>query len=328
MMNPNNIWYKKHWLAYVLYPLSLVYRLIVTIRRALFKCGVKSVKQFDVPVIVVGNISVGGVGKTPLTMWLVNWLQQQGYQPGVVSRGYGGQSKEWPQLVTADTDPALVGDEPVMLARRLGCPIVVAPNRVQAIEQLLKHNQCNIIVSDDGLQHYAMARDVEIVVVDAGRQFGNGWCLPAGPLREPKARMNTVDAIVYHVAQQTIEESELQFNLQPERYINLKEQTMSLALDQLSGVKVHAVAGIGHPERFFTQLQQLGADIIPHVFPDHYQFQMSDFEFGDDLSIVMTEKDAVKCLSFAKSNYYFLSVNAKPSEAFVAFLQELCSQQL
>lgn len=288
-------WYtqKKSWVSYCLWPLSCLYRLLVACRYFLYKCHFFTVYRAPVPVIVVGNISVGGVGKSPLVADIVKQLSAQGRRPGIVSRGYGGRSKKWPVLVRADSDPALVGDEPVMLAQQTSVPVVVSPNRPQAIKLLLDNHSVDVVVSDDGLQHYAMARDMEIVVMDK-RGVGNGLCLPAGPLREPKKRLNSVSQVVINGKD---------FMLSPQKIYRLDG-----TLGALSPTRVHAVAAIGDPTRFFDTLIKLGFEVVPHPFADHHQFSPGDLSFNDDLPVVMTEKDAVKVRHFAQTDFWVLPV--------------------
>jgi tetraacyldisaccharide 4'-kinase len=263
-----------------------------------------------VPVIVVGNISVGGTGKTPLTLWLVQSLQRAGWRPGIISRGYGG-SQTGPLAVRLDSDPAEVGDEPLLLARRAGVPVWIARRRARAGRGLLAaHPEVNVLIADDGLQHYALARDLEIAVVDGVRRFGNGWPLPAGPLREMPGRLDTVDAVVVHGGDAdwlSVRVPVYRMHLEPTRLHHLSDPARTRPLDWLKGRRVHAVAGIGHPERFFELLRSLGAEVQPHVFPDHHAFSRRDLPQG---TVVMTEKDAVKCASFARPDDWVLEVDA------------------
>jgi len=261
----------------------------------------------------VGNINIGGTGKTPLVVYLCSLLQRHGYQPGIISRGYKGNAKVWPQTVTGSSDPSLVGDECVLLANRTACPLVAGPDRVAAALQLLETTNCDVIISDDGLQHYALGRDTEIVVYDAQRHFGNGYCLPAGPLREPINRLKSVDVVVSNGDSQA---SDFNMHLLLSLIINLDNQQVRTSVDEFKKTKVHAVAGIGNPERFFTQLVNAGLVIMRHPFADHHDFIETDLNFNDDLPVLMTEKDAVKCQKFSKSNYWFAPVEATISEAF------------
>lgn len=299
-------------------PLSVVFGLLVRLRRAFYRLGVFSVERMPVPVIVVGNLNVGGSGKTPLTITLVHWLRHAGYSPGIVSRGYGGSAPSV-MPVLPESDPAVVGDEPVLLARRAGCPIWVGRKRVEAARQLLAfHPEVDVLIADDGLQHLALARDVELVVVDAERGFGNGRLLPAGPLREPLARLSTVDAMVINGAPAlaaALPCPGFAMQISGTRFINLAEPERRVTATHFAGAArtntLHAIAGIGHPERFFSQLAGMGLDAIPHAFADHHHFVESDLPAG---TVLMTEKDAVKCGVLAgcreRRDLWFLAVDA------------------
>lgn len=271
-----------------------------------------------VPVVVVGNISVGGTGKSPFVIALVEHLKARGLRPGVVSRGYGGRSESYPVTVTAAVSVSEVGDEPAMIHQRTGVPVVVDPDRVEAARSLLEDHDCDVIVSDDGLQHYALNRDLEIAVIDGERGVGNGLCLPAGPLREPVSRLAETDLIVINGESSSFEPAnsvpQIHMKVMPTRLIDMATG-VAQELNLLSGKTVHAVAGISNPNRFFASLQQLGSQVIPHQFPDHHVFSEDDLEFGDDLPVVMTEKDAVKfdraqLASLAHPTWY-LEVSAK-----------------
>ena len=304
---------ERHWqrltpVSLLLVPLSLVFCALVWLRRSLYRLGVLRSMRSPVPVIVVGNITVGGTGKTPLVIWLADFLRQAGYRPGIVTRGYRGQSPVWPLAVKKDTPATLVGDEAVLLARRCGCPVMAGPDRSASIRGLLDQN-CNLILSDDGLQHYRLRRDLEIAVVDGTRRFGNGLCLPAGPLREPVARFNSV---ALRVANGEPGAGELGMQLAPTHFYSLAQPSQQEAAEQFRATSVHAVAGIGNPERFFDTLRRLGLSIIPHAFPDHHAFQAQELEFGDNLPVILTEKDAVKCQHFAKPRFWVLAVDTQP----------------
>ncbi len=316
----DRIWYQKHRLRYALLPLAWSYRSIVAGRRALFRVGLKKTTQFSVPVIVVGNITVGGTGKTPFVIWLVDWLKTKGYRPGVVSRGYGGHAKHYPQAVVADSDPREVGDEAVIIARKTNCPMYIGPKRVAAVSELLAHHNCNIVISDDGLQHYALGRDIEIALIDHNRQLGNRLCLPAGPLREPPSRLNQVDFILYHGGES---DHEFSMRLVVDNIYNLSDPNIKLDLENARQKTFHAVAGIGHPERFFNELRELNFNIIPHPFPDHHRYTPEDLNFKTQAPIIMTEKDAVKCQAFAKPDYWSVSVAAEVSDSLKV---ELCDR--
>jgi len=307
-MRLDELWYKKHLFVTLLAPLAWLFCALATLRRLAYENGLCKVHHVDVPVIVVGNITVGGTGKTPLVVWLVQFLKRAGYAPGVVARGYGGKARSWPQQVRPDGDPAVVGDEAILLARRCACPVAVAPDRVAAARALLEYEDCNIIVSDDGLQHYALGRDIEIAVVDGVRRYGNGHCLPAGPLREPVDRLNGVDI---QVANGVAGRQEFAMKLVPQGICNLRDEHIVRDAAGFLGQPVHAVAGIGNPARFFEQLRKLGLEVIEHGFPDHHDFVAADIEFDDELPVLMTEKDAVKCRRFAQPNYWYVSAAAE-----------------
>lgn len=321
-------WYRRDGRAlWMLRPLECLYRYVVG-----RKYRQRRYRQADtVPIIVVGNLSVGGTGKSPLVSWLARYLCEQGWQPGIVSRGYGGHSDHYPLRVTAESVPSEAGDEPVMLAQQSGVPVAVAPDRPAAVAQLVDAG-CTIIISDDGLQHYAMARDIELVVVDGVRGFGNRHCLPCGPLREPLSRLNSVDAVVVNGGEVALNHLQAEGDLTQAHSFSMTLRSCGLRHLQ-SGERaagddprfsggVHAVAGIGHPERFFSTLSELGLAITPHPFADHHCFSEHDLVFNDDKPVVMTAKDAVKCQRFATSQCWALDVEAEPSDTFVLFLQQ------
>ena len=313
--------YSLNVVAMLLWPLSLLFSLVVRLRRLFYRWGVLRSVALPVPVIVVGNISVGGTGKTPLVARLVELLRAAGYTPGVISRGYGGQSGQWPRVVTADSDPLQVGDEPVLLAQRCRCPVVVGPDRVAAARLLLDRHPCNVLLSDDGLQHYRLQRDIEIAVVDGLRRFGNGACLPAGPLREPPARLRTVDFVVGNGATRS---GEYLMVLCGDRALNLADPDISVALKSFQSGTVHAIAGIGDPWRFFDHVRRARVRILAHPLPDHHDFKASDVRFLEDLPVLMTEKDAVKCAAFADERCWSVPAQARLPEAFwVALLDKL-----
>jgi tetraacyldisaccharide 4'-kinase len=310
----NRVWYVEAKPPAWLLPLEALFGAVSSVRRFLYAANIRSTMQLACPVVVVGNLSVGGTGKTPLVCWLMERLRERGYRPGVVTRGYGGSNRT-PRRVQESDDAALVGDEPVLLARRTRAPVVVGRDRPAAAQMLIDAG-CDVIVSDDGLQHYALARDCEIVVVDAERGFGNGHLLPAGPLREGLSRLARVDAIVVNGAApgapaiaNTAGKPTLGMRLQALQAVSLFDST-SRRLDEFAGQAVHAVAGIAHPQRFFNMLRAAGLGVIPHELPDHAAIQASDIEFDDGLAVLMTEKDAVKCAAFAKSQHWYLPVSA------------------
>lgn len=305
--------YSLNLVAVLLWPLGLLFGAVVRARRFLYQNGIRKSIGLSVPVVVVGNISVGGTGKTPLVARLVELLREAGYKPGVVGRGYGGQSTEWPRHVTADGDPRQVGDEPVLLARRCRCPVVVGPDRVAAARMLFDTYDCNVIVSDDGLQHYRLRRDIEIAVVDGFRRLGNAACLPAGPLREPPSRLHEVDFVVGNGAARGCE---YLMSLRGETALNLGDPCVSSTLASFRQCTVHAVAGIGDPWRFFDHLRHARLRLIEHPFPDHHAFRAEDLRFREDLPVLMTEKDAVKCRGIAPDNCWYVPVSAQLDPAF------------
>lgn len=317
--NIESHWYRTSytWLTFLLLPFSWLFRLLLAIRYFLYHFNFIKKTRFNVPVIVVGNITVGGTGKTPFVIWLAEALEKKGYRPGIVSRGVGGEKILHPYWVDAHANPEFVGDEAVLLAKRTQCPMVVCIDRVAAVKELLNKTNCNIVISDDGLQHYRLDRDIEIVVVDGAREWGNGKLLPAGPLREPLKRLRHVDLVVIN-GQHTLRHPV--FNMQDLEYMNVNGSTLfsiknveQLDLQKCQRKKVHAVAGIGNPQRFFSLLRHHKLNVIEHVFPDHYLYQRDDIYFSDDLAVIMTEKDAVKCREFADQRHWYLPVRAEMS---------------
>lgn len=320
---PERHWYRRTLVSGLLFPVAVLFGVVASVRRALYRAGFFSVVRLPVPVIVVGNLTVGGTGKTPLVIWLAQRLQAEGWTPGVVSRGYAARSfadGDAPREVTAGGDPIRLGDEPVLIARRTGCPVWVSRDRVAAARALLASNPaCDVLISDDGLQHYALGRDVEIAVEDA-RGHGNGWLLPAGPLREPSGRH--VDATVANVPQGVpLPEragAVLRMTLIARDFTRVSKDSNeddSVAIGNLKAQRLHAVAGIGHPERFFSTLRSMGLNSIEHPFPDHHPFVDSDLDFPDCDAILMTEKDAVKCGRISGRNMLALRVDANPDPA-------------
>lgn len=306
-------WYSQNPVAWLLLPITVFYCLVVFLRHFLYRTGFFKSHTLPVPVIIVGNISVGGTGKTPLLIALCELLLSQGYKPGVISRGYGGELKGEHLLDDSDS-AATVGDEPCLIYARTGCPLVVGRDRVAAAQHLLEKSDCNVILSDDGLQHYRLQRDIEIAVIDNNRKFGNGFCLPSGPLREPVSRLGQVDIVVEHCTGQEYPAYDDSFSLEFSEAINLKTNE-SKALEKFMGTPIHAVAGIGHPKRFFDQLRRAGLTIIEHEYPDHYKFIGDDLDFSNDTDVLMTEKDAVKCQKFSANNLWYIPVDAVLSES-------------
>lgn len=307
----DHFWYRIRPAHLVLIPASLLFGLAVHLRGLLYRRGWLRIERLPVPVVVVGNITAGGTGKTPLVLWLAGWLRAHGWRPGIVTRGYGGSATL--QEVTPQSDPARVGDEPLLLARRSQLPVYVGRDRAAAARALLAaHPACDVVITDDGLQHYRLARDIEIAVVDGERRFGNRWLLPAGPLREPVSRLGRVDAIAINGGSflDGVRAPQYSMRLQGATFRSLRDPRLSAPPERFRDVAVHAVAGIGNPQRFFRQLRSLGLDVRPHPFPDHYAFAADDLAFAGDEPVLMTEKDAVKCLGFVRDNYWYLPIDA------------------
>jgi tetraacyldisaccharide 4'-kinase len=302
----NRIWYERTAPPWGLLPLSWIYGAVAAVRRYAYARHLRKSTRMSAPVIVVGNLSVGGTGKTPLVCWLAERLFDLGFKPGVVTRGYGGSSRA-ARLIVASDDPTVVGDEAVLLAQRTQARIAVGRDR-PAAAQLLIDAGCDVIVSDDGLQHYALARDCEIVVVDGERRFGNGRLLPAGPLRETEGRLRAADAVVANGGHAPLEGA-LRMRLKAMRASNVIGGTIK-ELAEFAGQSVHAVAGIGNPERFFNMLRAQGIEVIPHPLPDHAQLRAADICFADGRPVLMTEKDAVKCKKIAGSHHWYVPVAA------------------
>jgi len=320
----DHYWYSNNPISTLLLPISWLYSLLVMLRRTAYRVGLLPSHSFDVPVVVVGNITVGGTGKTPMVAWLVEAMRGAGYRPGIVSRGYGGMASSWPQQVRVDSDPKMVGDEPLLLARRCQVPIAVGPDRVAAVRALLEHTDVDLIIADDGLQHYALERDIEIAVTDGARRFGNRRALPAGPLREPVSRLKSCHLMV---SNGTASRGEFSMRLRGDTLYSVGGKGSGRPLAELKGVQVHAVAGIGDPQRFFDKLRRQGVTLIEHPFPDHHPYQASELDFGDQLPVIMTEKDAVKCRPFAQTNHWYLPVTAELDDAFMHRLQRLLPAQ-
>jgi len=329
------IWYGESALYLILLPLTWIYTAVVVCRKYFYTAGLISSRTMPVPVVVVGNITVGGTGKTPLAIWLVTQLKDKGFKPGIISRGYRGKVGSIPLEASADSNPDIVGDEAVLMAKRGGCPVVVHPDRVAAARAIIELG-VDVIVADDGLQHFSLARDFEIVVIDGTRGFGNGKLLPAGPLREPASRLNTVDEVlVQHYSddyarflRRASDWQPLKFDLQATSISTLNDSTV-MQIEKFAGRKVHAVAGIGNPERFFRLLELHGIEVIRHPLPDHAEIMLSDLTFDDDLAVVMTEKDAVKCRSLLDTdNYWYVPVDIHFRESAGEALLETLLQKI
>ncbi|WP_349972935.1 tetraacyldisaccharide 4'-kinase [Pseudomonas caspiana] len=311
-------WYKGHPALTLLRPLESLYRRVVQGKRERFLAGQGEIYKAPVPVVVVGNITVGGTGKTPLILWMIEYCRRRGLRVGVVSRGYGAKPPSLPWRVTAEQSAAQAGDEPLLIVQRSGVPLMIDPDRSRAVQALLDSEPLDLILSDDGLQHYRLARDLELVLIDAARGLGNRRCLPAGPLREPVERLESVDALLYNGASADRDDG-YAFQLQPSALVNLRSGERK-ALDFFpAGQAVHAVAGIGNPQRFFNTLEGLHWRPVTHAFADHAVFNAQALTFSPALPVVMTEKDAVKCRSFAADDWWYLAVDAVPSDAFVSW---------
>lgn len=317
-------WHKKAGWLVLLWPLSLLFQLLTKLRRAVQKPSGRPSYQ-TVPLIVVGNISVGGTGKTPLLITLVKHLAKSGFKPGVVSRGYGGKASAYPLHVDGDTNVSESGDEAYLIAEKTGCPVYVDPDRCSAVKALLENEDVDVVLSDDGLQHYRLYRDIEIVVVDGERLFSNGFCLPAGPLRESMSRLKDVAHIVINGKPSSTlpllnDASAMQ--LEPRFLVNLvtgEKRPFSGAPFNM-GNKLQAVSALGNPQRFYDLLQRLPYQLETFSFPDHHEFTALDFEqqgIDEHQPVVMTEKDAVKCQQFAKNNFWYLSVEVDLETQFV-----------
>ncbi|WP_348666515.1 tetraacyldisaccharide 4'-kinase [Arsenophonus symbiont of Ornithomya chloropus] len=307
------IWSGNSWLYILLIPFSILYGIIIKLRNISYNIGISNTWKAPIPIVVVGNLTVGGNGKTPFVIWLVKKLSSKGYHVGVVSRGYSGKAKFYPILVNKNFSVKEIGDEPALIYLKTGVPVSVSPKRVKAVKILLKrYPKLDLIISDDGLQHYALKRDYEIVIIDGMRYFGNGWLLPAGPLRECQYRLNTVNSII-------INGSISQYGA-----INM-ELIGNIAINLLSGEKKHVlelkevvvIAGIGNPLRFFSSLKEKGVKLIKtHSFSDHKNYKLSQLKkiATNSQILLMTEKDAVKCFNFAQLNWWYLPVNVKISK--------------
>jgi tetraacyldisaccharide 4'-kinase len=309
-------WYGGHGWYRVLLPLSGIYWLLSSLRRSLYRAGLMRTRHAKVPVIVVGNITAGGTGKTPATIWLANSLAARGFSPGIVSRGYGGSKSGTSMRVDARSDPAVVGDEPVLIAMRTGRPVVVDADRGRGAAMLVADG-ADLVIADDGLQHYALARDYEICVVDGARGLGNGLLLPAGPLREPVSRIEDVDQVLLNgrphegrLAMSAGLQNAIEFRLAAAEACRLNG-SLNRPIERFAGTTVHAVAAIGNPGRFFDTLRGHGIQVIEHAFPDHAPLRPEQLDFGDNFDILMTEKDAVKFPRQVSDRYWYVPVDVE-----------------
>jgi tetraacyldisaccharide 4'-kinase len=321
------LWYRDAAGPSLLQPLSWLYATAIRVRATAYARRWLTTYHVDKPVVVVGNLTVGGTGKTPLVIWLARHLTERGLRVGIVSRGYGSEAAEAPRQVNETSNWQDVGDEPLLLYRGTQCLTLIGRDRVAAAQALVTRG-VDVIVSDDGLQHLRLARDCAIVVIDGTRGFGNGRMLPAGPLREPVSHVADADVIVINgVAEHSslrrvssieagpIEARALQMTLLPGDAVRLDGREPPRPLEAFRGRSVHAVAGIGNPARFFRDLRARGLDVIEHAFPDHHPYTAQELSFGDDLPVLMTEKDAVKCASFADPRLWSIPTTATFSEA-------------
>lgn len=320
-------WYKGHPALVLLRPLECLYRRVVNRKRARFLAGQGDVYTAPVPVVVVGNITIGGTGKTPLILWMIDHCRARGLRVGVVSRGYGAKPPSLPWRVLPQQPAEHGGDEPLLIVNRTGVPLVIDPDRSQAVRALLAEEPLDLILSDDGLQHYRLNRDLELVLIDAVRGLGNRRCLPAGPLREPVERLQSVDALLYNGAGADREDG-FAFQLKPSALVNLVTGERRPVDHFPPGQQIHAVAGIGNPQRFFNTLEGLHWRPVPHAFADHAVFNAQALSFTPALPVVMTEKDAVKCASFAAPDWWYLTVEAVPSPAFVSWFDSQLTRLL
>ena len=310
------VWYGEGWVYRLLLPLSGLYWLILYTRRFFYRVGLIGRHRAVVPVIIVGNITVGGTGKTPVTIWLAQELRARGFNPGIVSRGYGGSKSATSMRVDAASEPAVVGDEPVLIAKRTGCSVVVDSNRARATE-MLADDGVDVIIADDGLQHYRLDRTYEICVIDGSRGLGNRQLIPAGPLRETIDRLCEVDQVLIngHLRQQVeeltvVEQNAIEFELAATEVARLNG-SLTRSIDKFAGTTVHGVAAIGNPQRFFDQLRAHGMQVIEHAFPDHATLNRQDLRFGDDFEVLMTEKDAVKLSGISDDRYWQVPVELR-----------------
>jgi tetraacyldisaccharide 4'-kinase len=321
----DNLWYSPSWyhwpIIILLLPLTALFWLLSALRRTLFRLNIKSSTDVPVPVIVVGNISVGGNGKTPLVLYLAKRLRQEGYHPGVLSRGYGGKNARYPLTVEQCSKVEVVGDEAILMRQHINCPLVVDPIRPRGAMELVEKHKCNVIICDDGLQHYALNRDIEIVVMDGKRRCGNHLLLPAGPLREASWRLDTADFLVLNGG--LITNGEFLMSLEAGELINVKHPNKSLSISDLR-FPVTALAGIGNPQRFFTLLQKMRVKLKDQIsFVDHHAFIKKDIPSG---TVIMTEKDAVKCTQIAHDDCWYLPVSAKLTSQFESQLLQKLKQ--
>lgn len=320
-----SLWLKEKpsFLYCMLLPFSWVFRVIVILRRYIYTMLLPR-KRFSVPIVIVGNISVGGNGKTPCVIALANILKEKGYRVGIVSRGYGVRPIKAPLKVVPQSPYEKVGDEPVLIAKRTSCPVVICASRVHAVEYLLKNADCDVVLSDDGLQHYALSRDIEIVLIGGRKSLGNGQCLPAGPLREPFTRLKSVDFVM---GDNNIAGVEYPIRTREMGFYKVGSDE-PVSLSSLKSKSLYAYAGIAHPYRFFDALEKRGLKFKPCVFADHHSFSEADLMVHKDDIIVMTEKDAIRCQAFSLNNLYYMKIESEMDARFLNdFLEQLTKQK-
>ena len=309
------LWYGKSRLVWLLLPFSWIFGALVELRRWCFDRGLFKRFSVGIPVIVVGNLTVGGTGKTPLVIWLANSLFAQKRKVAVITRGYGGQSDQWPRRVKPGSDPVQVGDEAVLIAQQTQAIVIAGPDRVANARQAIAEG-AELIISDDGLQHYRMRRDLELVVVDNSRMFGNGFLLPAGPLREPVKRLQEADLILLNQRDDSrparLDPPSVTYRIRLVNLRALKSEAIR-AVAELNGQTVHVITAIGHPQSFISALEQLGLHVDARILPDHARLSRADIEFNDDLPVLMTEKDAVKCQHIADSRHWAVTTQVQLS---------------
>jgi tetraacyldisaccharide 4'-kinase len=315
-------WQGWHPITLLLLPFTAIFCLVAFVRRLGFRLGLLKSNRLQVPVIVVGNITVGGTGKTPLIVWLAEHLKKLGFKPGVITRGYGGSAENWPCEIDKTSQAYEVGDEALLLYRRTGCPVFAGPDRYATGEALLASHACDIILSDDGLQHYALERDLEIVVIDGERRFGNGLCLPAGPMRERPWRLKRADLIIVNG---NASEGEYAMQVGGEEAVRL-DGSEKRSLDTFKHQEICAIAGIGHPQRFFDMLNRAGLAAKCYPFPDHHSYQESELQALPCKTVLMTEKDGVKCENFAQSDYWYIPASATPDQGFQTAFEALINR--
>ncbi len=307
----HRVWYDGGSGYQVLLPLSGIYWLLLRLRRLLYACGIFKTRNVGVPVIVVGNITAGGTGKTPTSIWLAKSLKERGFRPGIVSRGYGGSKSFSSMRVDAASDPAVVGDEPVLLAKRSACPVAVDKDRVRAVGMLVDDG-ADLIIADDGLQHRRLERSYEICVIDGTRWLGNRLILPAGPLRETASRLAEVDQILVNgrirdESATATEQNAIEFELVATEVCRLNGSLVR-PIGRFADMTVHGVAAIGNPGRFFDLLRAHGMQVIEHAYPDHAPIHSRSLNFADEFDILMTEKDAVKFGTKLTDRFWYVPV--------------------